>query len=113
MASTATPPDSSTTERVLNVGIAGLGVGSAMVIPSVEKMPQARLAAAADVRPAALEQFAKRYEARTYQTVKELCDDPDLDVIWVATPNQFHCEHVVMAAQAGKHVVCEKPMALS
>ena len=113
MASTAAQRASSTTEQVLKVGIAGLGVGSAMVIPSVEKMPQAQLVAAADVRPEALEQFAKRYEARVYSTVEALCKDPDVDVIWVATPNQYHCDHVVMAAQAGKHVVCEKPMALS
>lgn len=36
----------------------------------------------------------------------------DIDVIWVATPNQFHAEHVVVAAEAGKHVICEKPIAL-
>jgi phthalate 4,5-cis-dihydrodiol dehydrogenase len=114
MASTANTLDSTQRQaRTLKVGFAGLGVGSAMVIPVVERMPEAQVAAAADVRPEALEQFAKRHEARVYDTVEALCADPDLDVIWVATPNQFHLKHVILAAQSGKHVVCEKPMALS
>lgn len=99
--------------RTLKVGIAGLGVGSAMVIPTVEKMPEAELFAAADVRQEALDKFQRLYEGRVYNTVEGLCADPDVDVVWVATPNQFHCEHVIMAANHGKHVVCEKPMALS
>jgi phthalate 4,5-cis-dihydrodiol dehydrogenase len=45
--------------------------------------------------------------------VAELCADPGVDVIWVTTPNQFHCEHTVLAAEHGKHVICTKPMALT
>ena len=101
------------TERTLKVGIAGLGVGSAMVIPTIERMPITELAAAADTRPEALAEFQQRYGGRVYDSVAALCADPDVDVVWVATPNQYHCEHVVLAASHGKHVVCEKPMALS
>src|SRR5262249_40474776 len=54
-------------ERTLKIGIAGLGVGSAMVIPTVERLPIAELAAAADTRPEALEQFGQRYGGRTYE----------------------------------------------
>jgi phthalate 4,5-cis-dihydrodiol dehydrogenase len=100
-------------KRTLKVGIAGLGVGSAMVIPTIEKMTHTELVAAADIRREALEGFARRYEGRAYESVEQLCNDPDVDVIWVATPNNMHCEHVVMAAEHGKHVVLEKPMALS
>lgn len=99
--------------RTLRVGIAGLGVGSAMVIPTIEKMAETELVAAADIRREALEGFVRRYEGRAYASVEQLCSDPDVDVIWVATPNNMHCEHVVMAAEHGKHVVSEKPMALS
>jgi phthalate 4,5-cis-dihydrodiol dehydrogenase len=100
-------------KKTLKVGIAGLGVGSAMVIPTVEKLAETELVAAADIRRDALENFVRRYEGRAYDSVKQLCNDPDVDVIWVATPNNMHCEHVVMAAEHGKHVVSEKPMALS
>src|SRR5438128_507225 len=105
--------ETSAPRRTLKVGIAGLGVGSAMVIPTIEKMPQTELTAAADIRREALEGFARRYEGRAYESVEQLCNDPEVDVIWVATPNNMHCEHVVMAAEHGKHVVSEKPMALS
>src|SRR5690348_6700010 len=99
--------------RALRVGIAGLGVGSAMVMPTIERMPITELVAAADTRPEALAQFRERTGGRAYETVEALCADPDVDVVWVATPNQYHCQHVVLAASHGKHVVCEKPMALS
>ena len=45
--------------------------------------------------------------------MEKLCADPDVDVVWVATPNQFHHDHTVMAAEHGKHVICTKPMALT
>jgi phthalate 4,5-cis-dihydrodiol dehydrogenase len=99
--------------RCLNLGIAGLGVASTMVLPGVEKFPHARIAAAADLRPTSLDAFRRTYDARTYDSVEALCADTDIDVIWIATPNQFHCEHTVMAAEHGKHVICTKPMALT
>jgi phthalate 4,5-cis-dihydrodiol dehydrogenase len=99
--------------RVLGVGMAGLGIGASQVIPGLAKMPEVRLAGAADLREGALKAFRDQFGAKTYTSVKELCEDPDVDVIWVATPNNMHCEHIVMAAEHGKHVVCEKPMALS
>lgn len=100
-------------EKVLRFGIAGLGIGSGMVIPGLERMPIAEVVAAADVRPEALEMFRHRYHGRAYDSVQKLCEDPDVDVVWVATPNDLHCEHVVAAANQGKHIVCEKPMAVS
>ena len=56
--------------------------------------------------------FAEEHGApRTYQTLDELVDDADVDVVYVASPNSLHREHVIAAAAAGKHVLCEKPMA--
>src|SRR6266508_5238108 len=100
-------------EKVLRFGIAGLGIGSAQVLPGLQSMPIVQVVAAADIRPDALEMFRQRYQGRAYDSVRKLCEDPDVDVIWVATPNHLHCEHVVMAAAHGKHIVCEKPMAVS
>lgn len=84
-----------------------------MVIPTIERMSEFELVAGADIRSEALDAFAACYERRVYGSVEALCSDPDVDAVWVATPNQLHCEHVVLAAERGKHVVCEKPMALS
>jgi phthalate 4,5-cis-dihydrodiol dehydrogenase len=99
--------------KTLGVGIAGLGVASTLFLPGLEQFPHAKIVAAAEPRNSACVAFEKRYGGQTYPTVDELCADPNVDIIWVATPNQFHCEHTVKAAEAGKHVICTKPMALS
>ena len=57
--------------------------------------------------------FASQFGAKTYATVEELCADPDVEVVYVATPHQHHAEHVRLAAARGKHVLVEKPMAIS
>ena len=97
----------------LRIGIAGLGVASTQMLPPMEAFPGVQLTAAADLRPEALEAFERRYGGRGYQTVAELAADANVDAVWVSTPNQFHCEHVVTCAEHGKHAVVEKPMALS
>jgi len=97
----------------LRLGIAGLGVASTLFLPGVEQSPHARIVAAADKRRGALDAFERKYRGRTYDSVEALCADPDIDVIWVATPNQYHCPHTVVAADHGKHVICTKPMALT
>src|SRR5262249_3177653 len=99
--------------RVLRLGVAGLGVASTLFLPGMEQSQHARIVAAADLRRSAREAFARKYQGRSYGSVEELCDDADVDVIWIATPNQFHCRHTVMAAEHGKHVICTKPMALT
>jgi phthalate 4,5-cis-dihydrodiol dehydrogenase len=99
--------------KPLRLGVAGLGVGSMYFLPNLETYEHVRIVAAADSRAGALHAFAQRYDARTYDSVEALCDDPEIDVVWVATPNQFHCEHTILAADHKKHVICTKPMALS
>jgi len=97
----------------LRLGMAGLGVASTMVLPGVEQFPQAEIVAAADVRQSARQAFQQKYHGRAYASVEELCADPEVDVVWIVTPNHFHCQHTVMAADHGKHVICTKPMALT
>ena len=49
----------------------------------------------------------------SYETIHEIADNPDVDMVYVVTPNGLHMEHVLKVAGAGKHVICEKPMANS
>jgi phthalate 4,5-cis-dihydrodiol dehydrogenase len=100
-------------KRRLRLGIAGLGVASTYIFPGAEISPVTEIYAAADLRQSALDAFAAKYKARTYKSVAELCADPNVDVVWIATPNQLHCEHTILAAEHGKHVICTKPVALT
>jgi phthalate 4,5-cis-dihydrodiol dehydrogenase len=97
----------------LRLGVAGLGIGGAAALAGAAQSPVTEIVAAADTRKSALDVFRQRYGGRTYERVEDLCADPDVDVVWIATPNQYHRPHVVMAAEHGKHVIGEKPMALS
>ncbi|MGH8060125.1 MAG: Gfo/Idh/MocA family oxidoreductase [Candidatus Entotheonellia bacterium] len=102
-----------TQARILNVGVVGLGQAATMVIPAMVAMPNVNLVAGADINPRALQVFQEKYGVKTYASIEAVCDDPGIDTVWIATPNTFHCPHVIRAAERGKHVIVEKPMALS
>src|SRR5579884_280501 len=100
--------------RTLKMGIIGIGVGAAEILPAMESMPELEIVAGADIVPQTLERFNERFPgARTYDSAEKLCADPDVEAVWIASPNRFHAEHAILAANHGKHVVAEKPMALS
>ena len=98
----------------IRMAVAGLGQGAAGSLPSIAAMPEFALVAGADVDPLMREGFERRYPGtRSYPTVAALCADPEIDAVWVATPNRFHCEHAIEAMRAGKHVIVEKPIAVT
>jgi len=97
----------------LRVGLAGLGAASAQILPCFRDVPGVRLTAAAEVRTEAREAFTAAYGLPAFDSVAAMCTSPEVDLVWIATPNTLHCEHTVAAAESGKHVICEKPMAIS
>lgn len=97
----------------LRLGVAGLGRAFSVMLPTLTRHPAVRLVAAADTRAEARKRFAGEFSAKAYDTVAALCADPAVDAVYVATPHQFHREHALQAAQAGKHLLIEKPMALT
>lgn len=72
-----------------------------------------KLTAIADPDQATRERFAAEHEAATFATVSDMLAADIIDAIYIATPHQFHAEHAIAAARAGKHIILEKPMALS
>jgi phthalate 4,5-cis-dihydrodiol dehydrogenase len=98
---------------VLRLGIAGIGIAAEQVLPNIGSIADTvRLTAVADIRPDALRAFGSRHPgAQLFDSVEALCASDAVDVVWVSTPNEFHARHAVIAANNGKHVVCEKPMA--
>ncbi len=100
-------------EGELRVGLAGLGAAARQVAPGFEKVEGVKFAAAADVRPEALDQYKQSFGVATFGSVEEMCRSADIDAVYVATPNDLHAEHALIAAEHGKHVICEKPMAIT
>ena len=96
----------------LRIGVVGLGRAFAVMVPAFRD-PRIGLVAATDPRPEACRKFAKDFHGRTHATVEDLCADPGVDVVYVATPHELHAAHACLAAAAGKHVLVEKPMALT
>ena len=97
----------------MRLGIAGLGVASTQILPPISKLPFIKITAAADTRTDALAKFSQSYKGETFTSVEAMCASPNVDAVYIATPNQYHAEHAIAAARHKKHVVVEKPMALS
>ena len=104
---------STASERKLRIGVAGLGRAFAVMLPTFKADPRVSLVAAADTRAEARQCFAEEFSANVYATVEELCADPAVEVIYVATPHQWHARHAALAAQHRKNLLIEKPMALT
>ena len=100
-------------ERRVRLGIAGLGRAFTLMLPTLARHPRVQLVAAADPRAEARARFAQDFAAATYDSVEALCADGNVDAVYVATPHHHHAEHVRLAAAAGKHVLVEKPMAIT
>lgn len=99
--------------RRLRLGVAGLGRAFGLMLPTFTGDSRISLVAACDTREPARRRFAADFGGKAYATIGELCADPDVEVIYVATPHQFHAQHAVMAARYGKHLLIEKPLALT
>src|SRR5947208_3021470 len=101
------------TTKTLRMAMLGIGVGGAEILPAIDSAPGIELYAGADINPVTRERFHEKYpEAMVYDSIETLCADPDVDAVWISTPNRFHAPNTIYALEHGKHVVVEKPMAL-
>ena len=101
------------TSRKLKLGVAGLGRGFMLMLPTFRAHPGVELVAAADLRAESREQFVREFGGRAHARFEDLCDDPDVEAIYIATPHQLHAAQVIAAAARGKHTMVEKPMAVT
>jgi phthalate 4,5-cis-dihydrodiol dehydrogenase len=104
---------SNSAERKLRVGVAGLGRAFTAMLPTFTADPRVTLVAAADPRPEARQRFVADFAGKAYARVEDLCADPAVEIVYVATPHQLHAPHALLAAQHGKHLLVEKPLALT
>jgi glucose-fructose oxidoreductase len=111
-AAAAEPP-----ARKLGVALVGLGnYSTGQLGPALRETRSCRLAGVVTGSPAKGAKWARDYgfpekSVYGYDTMGRLADNPEIDIVYVVTPNGLHAEHAIAAAKAGKHVICEKPMA--
>ena len=96
-------------------GLIGCGdISRKRVAPALRDAPRSELQAVARAQAELAEEFAQEFGAARHSADwRELSADPEIDAVYIATPVDLHAEQTAAAAQAGKHVLCEKPMALT
>ncbi|MHB9132356.1 MAG: Gfo/Idh/MocA family protein [Armatimonadota bacterium] len=110
---------------MINVGIIGVGGLGGGHLNIYTKLPNAQVIALCDILPERVQGSAERVatnvsdgsgvavQAKPYLDFREMVQDPDIDAVDICLPTDLHAETAVAALEAGKHVICEKPMALS
>ena len=99
--------------RTIGLGVVGLGRAFAVMAPTLSRDPRVKLVAAADPRPEALRKFRSDFGGRAHSSVESLLEEKDVEAVYIATPHQFHAAQACLAASRKKHVLVEKPMALT
>lgn len=98
----------------MRIGIIGTGVGLRTHLPAFQRLDGVEVVALAGSSGVRAKQFAERAKiGRWVEDFRELCAMPDVDLVCVTSPNPFHREQVLDALAHGKHVLCEKPLAMS
>jgi len=100
-------------EQPVRLGVVGLGRGFMLMIPTFKADPRVTLVAAAAPRAESRAAFAAEFGGRGYDDIVPLCADTDVEAVYIATPHQVHADHVCTALEAGKHVLVDKPIAIS
>jgi predicted dehydrogenase len=106
-------------KKKLGFALCGLGsLSTNQIAPALQKTEHCRLAGIITGTPAKALRWQARYNipgrnVYNYETMQRIADNPDIDVVYVVTPNAIHLDNALVAAKAGKHVFCEKPMEIS
>lgn len=96
----------------LKVGVIGVGGIARVHMPGWAASPHAEVIAGSDLSHEALDGWSKQWDVtKTYVNSSDIINDPDIDIIDICTPNMYHTELTIAALEAGKHVICEKPLA--
>lgn len=96
---------------MLKIGIIGAGGMGTVHLSNYAHIEDCKVVALCDGSPAAKEK-AEKYGLKLYTQLSEMLEQQELDIVDVCTPTFLHKEHVTLALEAGRHVICEKPLAL-
>jgi len=102
----------------LRVALMGLGSYAARVAEAMQSCKRARVAGLISGTPSKLQEWGTKFGVAEknrydYENFDRIKDDPDIDAVYIITPNALHRDQAIRVAKAGKHVICEKPMAVN
>lgn len=106
-------------KKKLGVALVGLGNYSTSILSkAVKESELCHLAGVVSGTPSKAKEWSKQYgfpvkNIYDYKNFRNIADNNDIDIVYVVTPNSLHAEHTITALEAGKHVICEKPMAMN
>lgn len=105
-------------EKKLRVALMGLGNYATIVANAMKQCKHAQIAGLVSGTPAKLTEWRKKYgvpesACYNYDTFPEIANNKDIDAVYILTPNALHHPQTLQTAKAKKHVICEKPMAIS
>jgi len=105
--------------RKLGVALCGLGsLSTHQIAPALQRTRHCRLAGIVTGSPEKAQEWKQKYALRDdciydYDNMRQMAANPDIDIVYVVTPNALHLQHALAAADAGKHVFCEKPLEIT
>src|SRR5437660_1372518 len=104
-------PEGANVPNAVKWGIVSTADINRKVIPGAHASPKVELVAVASRDQARADEYAKTWEIeRAYASYEALLADPEIEAVYISLPNTLHCEWSIKALEAGKHVLCEKPL---
>jgi len=101
--------------RKFKAGLIGAcaGIMRGSYIPAITRNPSIEISAAMDLAPQPLAELSRTLGCEEFASVDALLRRDDIEVVFITTPDNCHCEHTIKAAEAGKHISCTKPLAMT
>ncbi|HIJ53573.1 MAG TPA: Gfo/Idh/MocA family oxidoreductase [Planctomycetes bacterium] len=96
--------------KTWNFGIVGAGLIADFHAKAIADIPNAKLVGCCDIVSARAKELADKNNCQAFESYEELLKSDDVDIVTIATPSGAHMEPTIAAAEAGKHVMCEKPL---
>ena len=118
LASPGWEPHTAAQGQTLRVALMGLGGYASRVADAIQSCKRVKITGLISGTPAKLADWGAKYSVPetsryNYENVDSIKDNPDIDAVYVITPNALHHDMVIRVAKAGKHAICEKPMAIN
>ena len=96
--------------KTWNFGIVGAGLIADFHARAIADIPNAKLIGCCDKIQDRAKNLADKYDAKAFENYEQMLKSEEVDIVTIATPSGFHMEPTIAAAEAGKHVICEKPL---